>query len=109
MGDPELQLVAVKVLTNLSLDPSVTWAKPDSEAIREVLEQTATDNTSVAIEGAKAGGDAAGGPGARQQLLELSQQLLARLPESGPPRMDEVQGPTQDATGKECICCLVKG
>merc|ERR1712060_913385 len=80
LDDPALQLVAVKVLTNLSLDPSVTWAAPDTEAIREVLEQAATDNTSLAMEGTKAGADVGNGPDTRQQLLELSQQLLGRLP-----------------------------
>lgn len=66
--DPELQLVAVKVLTNVSLDPSVEWRGKDVEDMRCALLHLG-------------GGGERDVSGDWQQLLELSQRLLERLPE----------------------------
>mmetsp|Transcript_29641 Transcript_29641/g.83577 ORF Transcript_29641/g.83577 Transcript_29641/m.83577 type:complete len:902 (-) Transcript_29641:164-2869(-) len=104
LDDPALQLVAVKVLTNLSLDPGVEWAPPDVKAIREVLEQALVDNASVGVEiSSRAEHDAAG---ARQQLLDLARQLLDRLPQQpdDPPRKGVPQDRGQSVAGKEFMC-----
>lgn len=66
-SDAALQLVAAKVLTNLSLDPGVQWAASDLEAVRGALDQI------IAV-------DAGEDTDERQQLGDLGRQLLARLP-----------------------------
>ncbi|CAE7762566.1 Armc2, partial [Symbiodinium microadriaticum] len=68
--DPLLQLVAVKVLTNLSLDSQATWSATDIEAVRSALLQTIAESKELAS------------ISERQQLIELAQQLVSRLPES---------------------------
>lgn len=65
--DPDLQLVAVKVLTNLSLDPGVEWRGSDLEELRGSLTRL------------EDGGEGAA-DSEREQLLELSRRLLERLP-----------------------------
>eukprot|EP00928_Gymnodinium_smaydae_P012508 TRINITY_DN14531_c0_g5_i1.p1 TRINITY_DN14531_c0_g5~~TRINITY_DN14531_c0_g5_i1.p1 ORF type:complete len:868 (-),score=193.45 TRINITY_DN14531_c0_g5_i1:100-2646(-) len=66
--DIQLQLVAVKVLTNLSLDPGATWPASSSEDVRGALQQM------IASEGAPENAEE------KQQLVELAQHLLGRLP-----------------------------
>jgi len=68
--DDALQLVAVKVLTNLSLDPSVCWASSAVARVRAALQQTLDSG-------------AAATSAERQQLAELAGQLQARLPHGG--------------------------
>merc|ERR1719408_64000 len=72
--DPGLQLVTVKVLTNLSLDRGAAWPAVDVEAVKTALEQTIADSEELV---------SADGADERQQLLELAKHLQSRLP--GPP------------------------
>jgi len=83
--DPALRLVAVKVLTNLSLDPSIGWTPTDVEAVRSVLEQMPADCEEVAMED-----DDEQTISDRNQLLNLSQELLLRLPQVEPGAGEEV-------------------
>ncbi|CAJ1400596.1 unnamed protein product [Effrenium voratum] len=69
--DPLLQLVTVKVLTNLSLDSRAAWPAEDAEAVSGVLLQTIADSQDLASESLE-----------RQQLLDLSRHLQSRLPGS---------------------------
>ncbi|CAE7490661.1 Armc2 [Symbiodinium natans] len=91
--DPLLQLVAVKVLTNLSLDHRATWTAPDIEAVRSALAQTIAESKELAD------------VSERQQLLELSQQLLGRLPQS------EAEASPTDSTAatKDWFFCTAPG
>lgn len=76
--DAALQLVAVKVLTNLSLDPSVGWAGADLEGIRSALEQSIQRGESAfAVSSVSEPADPE-----RPQLLDLTRHLLGRLPPS---------------------------
>lgn len=68
--DSGLQLVAVKVLTNLSLDPGASWPSFGIAEVREALQQLTEEP------------EEEDGPSEeRHQLLELSRLLLARLGE----------------------------
>lgn len=80
VDDPALKVVAVKVLTNLSLNPNAGWAAPDMEAVRHALENIVADGECMVEEGAKGGVTANGGANERRQLVELSQNLVERLP-----------------------------
>jgi len=80
MDDPALQLVAVKVLTNLSLDPNVAWSAQDLEVSRGVLESTVADVEAAAGGQEEETEEADDTEAERQQLLDLAGQLLARLP-----------------------------
>jgi len=73
--DLSLLLVGVKVLTNLSLDPSVEWTGTDVEAVRDVLRSL---TVGAGIAAALPESEAA--EGEQQQLVELAEQLLSRLP-----------------------------
>mmetsp|Transcript_104392 Transcript_104392/g.225237 ORF Transcript_104392/g.225237 Transcript_104392/m.225237 type:complete len:884 (-) Transcript_104392:18-2669(-) len=84
--DPALQLVAVKVLTNLSLDPGLGWSPADVEAVRRNLEQIIADDQ---------GGEPSEEP-EQAQLLELARQLLARL--DGPAAVDAAAEATAAAS-----------
>jgi len=78
--DVPLQLVAVKVLTNLSLDPGAVWPAGIHD-VREALERLIE-----AIGVAPTGASPAEGADEGHQLLELSQFLLGRLP----PALDDL-------------------
>lgn len=86
--DIELQLVAVKVLTNLSLDPSVEWSPQEISATATMLENlVATSESGEAIDNPEG-----------QQMRDLAKTLLSRLP------MQEVGSPTdmpQEKAGKD--------
>jgi len=84
--DPALRLVAVKVLTNLSLDPSIGWAPTDVEAIHSILEQIPADCEEVAMED-----DDEQTISDRNQLLSLSHELLLRLPQVEPGAGEQVR------------------
>lgn len=71
--DPALQLVAIKVLTNLSLDSRAAWPMEEVDALRGVLVQTIADSEEV-TESSE-----------RQQLLDLARHLQSRLPASTEP------------------------
>lgn len=73
-NDPMLQLVAVKVLTNLSLDSRAAWPMEDVELVRGVLVQSIADSQELG----------AGDP-ERQQLIDLARHLQGRLPAPDPP------------------------
>jgi hypothetical protein len=75
--DTALQLVAVKVLTNLSRDPAgTTWSNAASEDVREALQQILAES-SQEVEQLEPDEE-------MRQLLDLSQQLLARLAPAAP-------------------------
>eukprot|EP00929_Paragymnodinium_shiwhaense_P055011 TRINITY_DN27592_c0_g2_i1.p1 TRINITY_DN27592_c0_g2~~TRINITY_DN27592_c0_g2_i1.p1 ORF type:complete len:962 (-),score=155.66 TRINITY_DN27592_c0_g2_i1:84-2969(-) len=89
-----LQLVSVKVLTNLSLDTSTTWPTHGSQEVRGALEMMIASDGSGLDEAAAAD---------REQLLELSQHLLARLPpgsEKPLPTPDAAKTAAQDSGAK---------
>merc|ERR1712087_161206 len=65
-----LQLVAVKVLTNLSLDPGVNWSPSDIDKICDALE------TNLEPQKCEEGLDA---DDERQELEDLSRKLTERL------------------------------
>jgi len=90
--DPLLQLVAVKVLTNLSLDSQATWSATDIEAVRSALLQTIAESKELAD------------ISERQQLIELSQQLVSRLPES-----PEAEPGSADGAAKDWFYCTAPG
>jgi len=83
LDDPALRLVAVKVLTNLSLNPSTGWAVPDMEAVRCSLGSIIVDGDCITEDSAKGGVRAAGGANEKRQLVELAQSLVERLPSTG--------------------------
>lgn len=85
--DPALQLVAVKVLTNLSLDPQAAWPASDVEAVRAILDQLIGENEELP--------DAKESPD-KQQLLELSQHLMSRLPPIGTEATPTALKPKED-------------
>lgn len=91
--DPLLQLVAVKVLTNLSLDSQATWSATDIEAVRSALLQTIAESKELAS------------ISERQQLIELAQQLVSRLPESP----DADPGSALDGAAKDWFYCTAPG
>jgi len=98
--DPALQLVAVKVLTNLSLDPGAAWPAADVEAVRGVVESTIADCEELPD-----------GP-ERQQLVELAQQLQGRLPPTSARK--PLPGGPEAAAGtappeKDWFCCKAPG
>jgi len=70
-NEMSLQLVSVKVLTNLSLDTSATWPAAGSKEVRTALDLMIANDGAELDEAAAA---------EREQLLELSQHLLSRLP-----------------------------
>jgi len=72
--DLTLQLVAVKVLTNLSLDSSIRWVSPDAELIRNSL-----DDIILNLEDEYSDQESPG-TSDKQQLTGLCQQLSSRLP-----------------------------
>eukprot|EP00930_Biecheleria_cincta_P018038 TRINITY_DN14177_c0_g1_i2.p1 TRINITY_DN14177_c0_g1~~TRINITY_DN14177_c0_g1_i2.p1 ORF type:complete len:868 (-),score=162.47 TRINITY_DN14177_c0_g1_i2:21-2624(-) len=97
--DPALQLVAVKVLTNLSLDPGAAWPATDVEAVRGVVESTIADCEELADSPE------------RQQLIELAKQLQGRLPPTSA-RRPLPGGPEVGAGAsgdKEWFCCKAPG
>eukprot|EP00927_Polykrikos_kofoidii_P067743 TRINITY_DN63190_c0_g1_i1.p1 TRINITY_DN63190_c0_g1~~TRINITY_DN63190_c0_g1_i1.p1 ORF type:complete len:968 (-),score=155.32 TRINITY_DN63190_c0_g1_i1:54-2792(-) len=69
--ETSLQFVAVKVLTNLSLDAGSTWSVAGTEDVRSALQQIST---------AAGAPQSAGVDTESEQLLELSQHLLEMLP-----------------------------
>jgi len=74
--DPGLRLVAIKVLTNLSLDTSTRWSALDVQAVRSALQQIPVDCEEVSTalqEDPQTMAD-------MQQLLELTRKLQQRLP-----------------------------
>jgi hypothetical protein len=77
--DLALQLVAVKVLTNLSLDPATGWPPEATDELRAVLEQTAFSCTSGAAP-ASSSKVAKANAADMQQLQELAGNLVQRLP-----------------------------
>mmetsp|Transcript_19615 Transcript_19615/g.45657 ORF Transcript_19615/g.45657 Transcript_19615/m.45657 type:complete len:898 (+) Transcript_19615:54-2747(+) len=90
LDDPGLQLVAIKVLTNLSLDANMSWTAADSEATREALEELSTAASS--LEAAEAEEEIIA---ERQQMLELAQHLLSRLPSQPAAEQTVEKGPLQ--------------
>ncbi|OLQ10053.1 Armadillo repeat-containing protein 2 [Symbiodinium microadriaticum] len=90
--DPLLQLVAVKVLTNLSLDSQATWSATDIEAVRSALLQTIAESKELAS------------ISERQQLIELAQQLVSRLPES-----PDADPGSPDGAAKDWFYCTAPG
>jgi hypothetical protein len=114
--ETSLQLVAVKVLTNLSLDPGVTWPVTGMEDVREALERV------VAAAGLAESSEATSEV---EQLLELSQHFLGRLPPvdpaspakaagtnaTGPPANAgaEVCPPVGSSTGNTAFVCPAPG
>jgi len=78
--DVALLLVAVKVLTNLSLDPGAAWPT-GTEDVREALLMLTQD-------GVLPGGD---DDTDKQQFLELSHHLLGRLPPPSPSALAEAK------------------
>jgi len=73
--DVALQFVAVKVLTNLSLDPGTMWPASGTEDVREALQQIIAETPAPPeTEASEEASDS-------RQLLDLSNHLLARLPE----------------------------
>lgn len=77
--DPELQLCAVKVLTNLTLDGAVRWEADNVESVKSALTQITDpkhcqpchiEEEDQALKDIRA------------SLLDLSKHLLARLPET---------------------------
>jgi len=77
--DLALQLVSVKVLTNLSLDPAIGWPREATDQLRAVLEQTAFSCTSGAAPPSSSR-VAKANAADRQQLQELAENLVHRLP-----------------------------
>jgi hypothetical protein len=73
--DLAFQFVAVKVLTNLSLDPSSSWPAEESEAVRTALVQVVADHERQREATPEKGA------AEREQLLTLSRQQLGRLGE----------------------------
>jgi hypothetical protein len=75
--DPALQLVAVKVLTNLSMHPGMQWPEEDAECLRVSLSQMITS-----AEQASGGGEE-DEEAERQQMLELARALLGNFSSPG--------------------------
>jgi hypothetical protein len=75
--DPTLQLVAVKVLTNLSIHPTVQWSAEDIDCLHHSL----TSVLSSASTASESDDEAE-----KQQLLELTRPLLASLVATSPER-----------------------
>uniref|UniRef100_A0A7S4SBQ2 C2H2-type domain-containing protein n=1 Tax=Alexandrium monilatum TaxID=311494 RepID=A0A7S4SBQ2_9DINO len=98
LEDTALQLVAVKVLTNLSLDPSIGWPAAAVGKVRGALEQ---------IIGADGNCGEGGAEGEDQQLGELSRHLLGRLPQgvaAEPPGGEAAGAADGPAEAGRCIC-----
>jgi len=85
LEDVGLQLVAVKVLTNLSLDPNVSWLSQDVVSIREALQELVSGQ----LEPPDNETNVSDGPSEAEQMMTLSQQLLCRLPEPDQIRQEE--------------------
>eukprot|EP00441_Pelagodinium_beii_P035253 CAMPEP_0197633012 /NCGR_PEP_ID=MMETSP1338-20131121/9484_1 /TAXON_ID=43686 ORGANISM="Pelagodinium beii, Strain RCC1491" /NCGR_SAMPLE_ID=MMETSP1338 /ASSEMBLY_ACC=CAM_ASM_000754 /LENGTH=882 /DNA_ID=CAMNT_0043204595 /DNA_START=1 /DNA_END=2649 /DNA_ORIENTATION=- len=90
--DPALQLVAVKVLTNLSLDPGAAWPATDVEAVRETVEQTIGDCEELASEEVE-----------RQQLLDLARHLQSRLPVTTAVEVTETAREEEESVQMQCM------
>ncbi|CAE8661374.1 unnamed protein product, partial [Polarella glacialis] len=88
--DAALQLVAVKVLTNLSLDPGAAWPATHVEVVREVLEQTVADCQESADLADSA---------ERQQLLDLARHLQSRLPPAPARAAESTEDVSNGASG----------
>lgn len=73
--DIELQLVAVKVLMNLSLDPSMQWPEEDLQVIHAALRPLTNHGTAEVDKGSDPD---------RKQLVDLATHLLSYLPEAAP-------------------------
>lgn len=109
-NDPALQLVAVKVLTNLSLHPSIQWSEEDGEALRNAINQMVASAEHLDGEGEDEEEVAE-----RQQMLELSRLLLGNLGSLGNQLCDSkrpVPAATQEATKLQealVFMCQVEG
>jgi len=91
--DPALQLVAVKVLTNLSLDPGAAWPATNVEAVRETVEQTIGDCEEIACSQEPE----------RQQLLDLARHLQSRLPVTSTVELCEEAVRAEDSLQLQCV------
>lgn len=112
--DPALQLVAVKVLTNLSIHSSVQWSTEDIEGLNDGLSQMITSAENLD------GGAEEEEEVERQQMLELAKMLLEKLggsvavPEQSeaPARaisMASSMGEAPDGREEKAFLCQVEG
>jgi len=99
--DMALQLVAVKVLTNLSLDPGSQWMESSVQALRAGLH-----NVLARCENGKHVVDSSAAAGDRQQLIELAQHLLGKLPQESSENVLDDVGPDH---GSRSFWCEVPG
>jgi len=100
-NDPALQLVAVKVLTNLSIHPSVQWPSEDSEILHGALTQMIA--SAEQLNGSTAEEEEA----ERQQMLELARVLLSNLSSAGgldPGASGAAPSPEASPDGKSFVC-----
>lgn len=86
--DAALQLVAVKVLTNLSIHPSVQWSKEETEGLQSALGRVVASASELRT---------AEDETERQQLLELARALLGTLG----PALTTTNGNAQDSPTKK--------
>mmetsp|Transcript_103040 Transcript_103040/g.204529 ORF Transcript_103040/g.204529 Transcript_103040/m.204529 type:complete len:920 (+) Transcript_103040:163-2922(+) len=77
--DLALQLVAVKALTNLAMDSAIGWPPQVTDELHTVLEQTAVSCTLGAASPSSSKAAKANAAD-RQQLQELAENLMHRLP-----------------------------
>jgi hypothetical protein len=89
--DPALQLVAVKVLTNISLQASVQFSAEDTESLRDAIGQMLA--SAEQFDGEDEDEEAA----ERQQMVELSKLLLGNLGSTGSAPL-EAERPAQATT-----------
>jgi len=95
--DPTLQLVAVKVLTNMSIHSSVQWSAEDVDCLSSALSSVVSSASS-----SRTGEDEV----EKQELLELTRPLLANLVAVSSQRGDSSR--LEDKTEITPVCAPVR-
>lgn len=80
-SDPALQLVAVKVLTNISLHPTVRWSDEDRQGLHDAVKTMVSSVEQYNGEGDEEVDEE--DEAERQQMLGLARQLMSTLAAAG--------------------------